>query len=102
MPSSRKKLIEGARPRNALHPAGTQTMIYRFSFDEGVRFIDGQPGPASGKSIDNLSTQPWNLSTDRIPGPRRHPISSPAAGGRNHPVVIRPAGANMRRPGASA
>ncbi len=54
MSSYRMKLIEVARTRNALHPAGTQTMIYRFSIDDGARFII---------STANRTPRRGNLST---------------------------------------
>jgi hypothetical protein len=38
-------------------------MIYRFSIDESARIIDGQRSLPAGESIDNLSTEPSNLST---------------------------------------
>ena len=55
----------GERTRNTLHDSGAESMIYRFSIDEGPGIIDGQSSYLAFESIDNLSTKPNNLSTVR-------------------------------------
>jgi hypothetical protein len=40
-------------------------MIYRFSIDEDIRIIARRRGFPAGESIDNLSTNLQNLSTEK-------------------------------------
>ena len=76
--------------RDALHAAGTQPMIFRFTIDESARIIDGQRSFPAGGSIVDPSTKPCNPSTDNRPTDRWNrpicPISSPALGWSNQPT----------------
>jgi len=55
---------------NALHGSGRHPLIYHFSIDEDARIIAGRKGSPAGESIDNLSTNFKNLSTEKRTMPR--------------------------------